>query len=130
MPRIAQRKLKFVIGHRAPRELLGCLKSQRGFRLGAIGVRELSLTRDLFNVSLKPTRGINRHGHLERGNVLAVGNATGVALDLADLIGVLTRLVAGDLAEVNGSLALFVQIVIGHGHGRRRGHRSIVLGRR
>ena len=130
MPRVAQRKLEFTVGHQAPRERLGSLKSQRGFRLGAIGVRELSLTRGLFNVGLKLALGVNRHSHLERGNVLAVGNATGVALDLADLIGVLARLVVGDLAEVNGSLALFAQIVIGHGHGRGRGHRSIVLGRR
>ena len=128
MLRIAQRKLKFVIGHRAPRELLGCLKSQRGFRLGAIGVLELGLARDLFNVSLKPTRDLNRHGHLERGNVLAVGDATGVALDLADLIGVLARLVVGDLAEVDGCLAVRVGFV----HGRVRGcrHRSVILGRR
>ena len=129
MPRIAQRKLKFVIGHRAPRERLGCLKSQRGFRLGAIGVLELGLARDLFNVSLKPTRGLNRHGHLERGNVLAVGDATGAALDLADLIGVLARLVAGDLAEVDSCLAIVVQVVIGHGRGRVCGHRGVILRR-
>ena len=130
MLRIAQRKLKFVIGHRAPRELLGCLKSQRGFRLGAIGVLELGLARDLFNVSLKPTRGLNRHGHLERGNVLAVGDATGAALDLADLIGVLARLVAGDLAKVNGRLALVIQVRLGHSRGRGCGHRGVILGRR
>ena len=130
MLRIAQRKLKFVIGHRAPRELLGCLKSQRGFRLGAIGVLELGLTRDLFNVSLKPTRDLNRHGHLERGNVLAVGDATGVALDLADLIGVLARLVVGDFAKVNGRLALVIQVRLGHSRGRGCGHRGIILGRR
>ena len=129
VPRIAQRKLKFVIGHRAPRERLGCLKSQRGFRLGAIGVLELGLARDLFNVSLKPTRGLNRHGHLERGNILAVGDATGAALDLADLIGVLARLVAGDLAEVDSCLAIVVQVVIGHGRGRVCGHRGVILGR-
>ena len=129
MPRIAQRKLKFVIGHRAPRERLGCLKSQRGFRLGAIGVLELGLARDLFNVSLKPTRGLNRHGHLERGNVLAVGDATSVALDLADLIGVLARLGISNLAKVNGCLAL-VEIGIGHGRGRGCGHRGVILGRR
>ena len=75
-------------------------------RLHAIGVLELGLARDLFNISLKPTRGLNRHGHLERGNVLAVGDATGAALDLADLIGVLARLVVGDLAEVDSCLAL------------------------
>ena len=75
MPRVAQRKLEFVIGHRAPCERLGGLKSQRGFRLGAIGVLELALARDLFNVSLKPTRGLNRHGHFERGDVIAVGDA-------------------------------------------------------
>ena len=129
VPRIAQRKLKFVIGHRAPRERLGCLKGQRGFRLGAIGVLELGLARDLFNVSLKPTRGLNRHGHLERGNVLAVGDATGAALDLADLIGVLARLVAGDLAEVDSCLAIVVQVVIGHGRGRVCGHRGVILRR-
>ena len=129
MPRIAQRKLKFVIGHRAPRELLGCLKSQRGFRLGAIGVRELSLTRGLFNVGLKLALGVNRHSHLERGNVLAVGNATGVALDLADLIGVLARLGISNLAKVNGCLAL-IEIGIGHSYGRGCGHRGVILGRR
>ena len=130
MPRVAQRKLEFVIGHRAPCERLGSLKSQRGFRLGAIGVLELGLARDLFNVSLKPTRGLNRHGHLERGNVLAVGDAAQLACDLADLIGVLARLVEGDLAEVNGSLALAVRV--GFVHGRVRGcrHRSVILGRR
>ena len=129
MPRIAQRKLKFVIGHQAPRERLGSLKSQRGFRLGAIDVRELSLTRGLFNVGLKLTLGVNRHSHLERGNVLAVGNATGVALDLADLIGVLARLGISNLAKVNGCLAL-VEIGIGHSYGRGVGHRGIVVGRR
>ena len=99
-------------------------------RLHAIGVLELGLARDLFNVSLKPTRGLNRHGHFERGNVLAVGDATGVALDLADLIGVLARLVEGDPAEVNGGLALAVRV--GFAHGRVRGcrHRSVILGRR
>ena len=130
VPRIAQRKLEFTVGHQAPRERLGSLKSQRGFRLGAIGVRELSLTRGLFNVGLKLALGVNRHSHLERGNVLAVGNATGVALDLADLIGVLARLVVGDLAEINGSLAIVVQVGIGHGRGRGCGHRGIILGRR
>ena len=101
-------------------------------RLHAIGVLELGLARDLFNVSLKPTRGLNRHGHLERGNVLAVGDATGAALDLADLIGVLAQLVVGDLAEVDSCLALVVQGGIGHGHDRGRGcgHRGVILGRR
>ena len=99
-------------------------------RIRSIGVLELGLARDLFNVSLKPTRGLNRHGHLERGNVLAVGDATSVALDLADLIGVLARLVVGDLAEVNSCLAIVVQVGIGHGRSRGRRHRGIVLGRR
>ena len=99
-------------------------------RICSVGVLELALARDLFNVSLKPTRGLNRHGHFERGNVIAVGDATGVAFDLADLIGVLARLVEGDLAEVNGSLALAVRV--GFVHGRVRGcrHRSVILGRR
>ena len=97
-------------------------------RLHAIGVLELALARDLFNVSLKPTRGLNRHGHFERGNVIAVGDAAGVALDLADLIGVLARLVVGDLVEVNGSLA--VQAGLVHGRIRGRRHRSVILGRR
>ena len=129
VPRVAQRKLEFTVGHQAPRERLGSLKSQRGFRLGAIGVRELSLTRGLFNVGLKLALGVNRHSHLERGNVLAVGNATGVALDLADLIGVLARLGISNLAKVNGCLAL-VEIGIGHSYGRGCGHRCVILGRR
>ena len=129
VPRVAQRKLEFTVDHQAPRERLGSLKSQRGFRLGAIGVRELSLTRGLFNVGLKLALGVNRHSHLERGNVLAVGNATGVALDLADLIGVLARLGISNLAKVNGCLAL-VEIGIGHSYGRGVGHRGIVVGRR
>ena len=124
MPRVAQRKLEFVIGHRAPCERLGSLKSQRGFRLGAIGVLELGLARDLFNVSLKLTRGLNRHGHLERGNVIAVGDAAQFTCDLADLIGVLARLVVGDLAETDGRIAL------AHGRSRGRRHRGVVPGRR
>ena len=130
MPRVAQRKLEFVIGHRAPCERLGSLKSQRGFRLGAIGVLELGLARDLFNVSLKPTCGLNSHGHLERGNVIAVGDTAQLALDLADLISVLARLVVGDLAEVDGSLALAVRVGPVHGRVRGRRHRSVVLRRR
>ena len=129
MPRVAQRKLEFVIGHRAPCERLGGLKSQRGFRLGAIGILELGLARDLFNVSLKPTRGLNRHGHLERGNVLAVGDAAQLACDLADLIGVFARLVVGDLTEIDSRFALVVQIALAHGRSRGRRHRGAVLGR-
>ena len=98
-------------------------------RLHAIGVLELGLARGLFNVGLKLALGVNRHSHLERGNVLAVGNATGVALDLADLIGVLARLGISNLAKVNGCLAL-VEIGIGHSYGRGVGHRGIVVGRR
>ena len=130
MPRVAQRKLEFAVGHQAPRERLGSLKSQRGFRLGAIGVRELSLTRGLFNVGLKLALGVNRHSHLERGNVIAVGDTAQLALDLADLISVLARLVVGDLAEVDGGDAIVVRILIGHGYGCRIGQRSVVLGRR
>ena len=124
MPRVAQRKLEFAVGHRAPCERLGSLKSQRGFRLGAIGVLELGLARDLFNVSLKLTRGLNRHGHLERGNVIAVGDAAQFTCDLADLIGVLARLVVGDLAETDGRIAL------AHGRSRGRRHRGVVPGHR
>ena len=93
-------------------------------RIRLVGVLELGLARDLFNVSLKPTRGLNRYGHFERGDVIAVGDATQLALDLADLIGVLTRLVVGDLAEVDS------RVVPGHSRVRGRRHRSVILGRR
>ena len=135
MPRIAQCELEFVIGHRAPRERLGSLKSQRGFRLGAIDVLELGLARDLFNVSLKPTRGINRHGHLERGNVIAVGDAINglTSILLADLVDIRAGLVIGNLAEADSGLALIIQNGIGHSRGRSRGHgrghRGVALGR-
>ena len=123
MPRVAQRKLEFVIGHRAPCERLGSLKSQRSFRLGAIGVRE-HLVLGLCNLGRQLSGSIDGYLHGNLRDVIAVGDATQLALDLADLIGVLTRLVVGDLAEVDS------RVVPGHSRVRGRRHRSVILGRR
>ena len=123
MPRIAQCKLEFVIGHRAPCERLGSLKRQRSFRLGAIGVLE-RLVLGLCNLGRQLSGSIDGYLHGNLRDVIAIGDAAQLARDLADLIGVLARLVVGNLTEIDGRIAL------AHGRSCRRGHRGVVPGRR
>ena len=78
---------------------------------------------------------VGRHRHGDLRDVLAVGNAVnrGPSVLLADLVDIRSRCGVFDRTEVNGRLALVIQIVLGHGrkHGRSRGlgHRGVALGR-
>ena len=91
-------------------------------RIRLVGVGERSV--DLCDLSRQRAGSIDGHFHGDLRNVIAVGNAAQLALDLADLIGVLARLVVGDLAEVDSRVAL----VRSRDCGRR--HRGAVPGRR
>ncbi len=106
--------------------LVGNAKARRRH---AIGVGELPVF-DLRNLSRQRAGGIDGHLHGDLCDILAVSDAAQLALDLADLIGVLARLVVGDLAEIDDCMALIIQIVLGHGHSRGLGHRGATLGRR
>ena len=90
-------------------------------RIRLVGVGERSV--DLCDLSRQRAGSIDGHFHGNLRNVIAVGDATGVALDLADLIGVLARLVVGDLAEVDGGDAI-LRVLHTYGYGCRIGQRG------
>ena len=109
---------------------LNRLRSVDVLELGLVGFAPSHLHS---GAELAPLVGRYRHGDLR--DVLAVGNAVnrGPGVLFADPVDVRARLGVFDRAEVDDSLTLVVQIVLGHrrGHGRCRGlgYRGTVLGR-
>ena len=107
-------------------------------RLRSVNVLELVLAcfaPSHLHVSAELALLVGRHRHGDLRDVLAVGNAVnrGPSVLLADLVDIRSRCGVFDRTEVNGRLALVIQIVLGHGrkHGRSRGlgHRGVALGR-
>ena len=109
---------------------LNRLRSVDVLELGLVGFAPSHLHS---GAELAPLVGRYRHGDLR--DVLAVGNAVnrGPGVLFADPVDVRARLGVFDRAEVDDSLTLVVQIVLGHRRGHRRcrglGYRGTVLGR-
>ena len=74
---------------------------------------------------------VGRHRHGDLRDATAVGNAVnrGPGVLFANLVDVRARLGVFNRAEVDGSLALVVQVGPVHDRSRSRRHRSIALGR-
>ena len=103
-------------------------------RLRSVNVLELVLacfTPSHLHGSAEHALLVGRHRHGDLRDVLAVGDAVnrGPGVLFANLVDIRAGLGVFDRTEVNGSLALVIQIALGHGHSRELGHRGVALGR-
>ena len=100
-------------------------------RIRSVDVLELSLTRGHLHVSAQFALLIGLHRHGDLRDVTAVGDAVnrGPGVLFTDLVDVRARFGVFDRTEVDGSLALGVQVGLAHDRSRSRRHRGAVLGR-
>ena len=100
-------------------------------RIRSVDVLELGLTRGHLHVSAQFALLIGLHRHGDLRDVTAVGDAVnrGPGVLFTDLVDVRARFGVFDRTEVDGSLALDVQVGLAHDRSRSRRHRGAVLGR-
>ena len=134
---LAQLKTELAFRQVAPGQGLGHgnLVGNAGLnRIRSVDVLELGhfgFTPGHLHSGAELTLLVGRHRHGDLRDATAVGNAVnrGPGVLFANLVDVRARLGVFNRAEVDGSLALVVQVGPVHDRSRSRRHRSIALGR-